>query len=120
MAVYVIISLLAIYGLFHLISDITLKIKIKSCSGKLCLLPSPGDEGLEGKIRCIFMEDVSEKLGMDGYLYIKLEKDDPNRKLVEKLSFEYPRLVLMENVNWGRMECDEKLRIYEKEEVSNG
>ena len=66
------------------------------------------------------MEDVSEKLGMDGYLYIKLEKDDPNRKLVEKLSFEYPRLVLMENVNWGRMECDEKLRIYEKEEVSNG
>ena len=21
----------------------------------------------------------------------------------------------MENVNWGRMECDEKLRIYEKE-----
>lgn len=122
MAIYVILSLLAIYGFIHLLCDITLKIKTssKSCSGKLCFFPTPADEGLEGKIRCIFLGEISEKLKMDGCLYIKLETGDPNRPLVEKLCLEYPRLVLMESINWGRMECNENLKICDKEEVLSG
>lgn len=120
MAVCIILSLLAIYGFIHLINDIITKIKTgcKSCGGKLCLLPYPGDEGLEGKIRCIFLEEIAERLGTDGCLYIKLEENDPNKPLVEKLCLEYPRLVLMDNMNWGRME-GEKLTISERERVSN-
>jgi len=109
MVVYVIISLFAVYGFFHLLRDIVIKIKAGSgaCSGKLCLVPKPGDESLEGKIRCIFLDEISEKLGTDGCLYVKLEENDPNRPLVEKLSCEYPRLVLLEPVNWGRIDCRE-------------
>jgi len=107
MVVYVIISLFAVYGFFHLLRDIVIKIKAGSgaCSGKLCLVPKPGDESLEGKIRCIFLDEISEKLGTDGCLYVKLEENDPNRPLVEKLSCEYPRLVLLESVSWSRMDC---------------
>lgn len=106
MAVYIIISLLAFYGLYHLINDVIIKARVgfKSCGGKLCLVPHPGDEGLEGKIRCIFLYELSEKLGTDGCLYIHLAEDDPNRRLVEKLCGEYPRLVLMDGMNWGRMD----------------
>jgi len=105
MAVYIIISLLAFYGLYHLIHDIVNKARAgcKACGGKLCLFPHPGDEGLEGKIRCIFLDEISEKLGTDGYLYIYLAENDPNRSVVEKLCREYPRLVLMDRMNWGRM-----------------
>lgn len=105
MAVYIIISLLAFYGLYHLIQDIVIKVRAgcNSCGGKLCLFPHPGDEGLEGKIRCIFLDEISEKLGTDGRLYIHLAENDPNRKLVEKLCGEYPRLVLMDRMNWSRM-----------------
>jgi hypothetical protein len=107
MVVYIIISLFAVYGFFHLLRDIVIKIKAGSgaCSGKLCLVPKRGDECLEGKIRCIFLDEISEKLGTDGCLYIRLEEDDPNIPLVEKLSCEYPRLVLLEPANWGRMDC---------------
>lgn len=105
MVVYIIISLFAFYGFFHLLRDIVIKIKAgpRACCGKLCLVPNPGDEGLEGKIRCVFLEEISEKLGTDGCLYIKLEDNDPNKPLVEKLSSEYPRLVLLDNMNWSRM-----------------
>lgn len=101
MAVYIIISLFAIYGFINLVNDIIAKIK-KGCSplgGKLCLYPCPGDEGLEGKIRTFFMNEVTEKIGTDGFLYIKIEEGDPNRELVERLCLEYPRLILMENLN---------------------
>jgi len=105
MIVYIIISALAVYGLINLVYDIMAKIKVgrNSCGGKLCLFPHPGDEGLEGKIRSFFMNEVTEKLGTDGFLYIRLEEDDPNRILVEKLCEEYPRLVLMDGDNWVRM-----------------
>ncbi|NLM11634.1 MAG: hypothetical protein GX213_12825 [Clostridiaceae bacterium] len=121
MVVYIIISLFAIYGFINLINDIIGKIKVgcSSCGGRLCLYPYPGDEGLEGKIRSIFLNEVTEKIGTDGFLYIKLEEDDPNRKLVEKLCAQYPRLVLMDNLNWGRIK-DEKQKISERERVSNG
>ncbi|NLO38639.1 MAG: hypothetical protein GX115_04075 [Ruminiclostridium sp.] len=107
MVVYIIISLFAMYGFFHLLRDLVIKMKAGSrdCSGKLCLVPRPGDECLEGKIRCIFLDEISEKLGTDGHLYVTLEEDDPNKPMVEKLSFEYPRLVLMEPANWSRMNC---------------
>lgn len=65
--------------------------------------PHPGDEGIEVKIRSFFLNEVPEKLGTDGFLYIKLEDGDSNRIIVEKLCAEYPRLVLMDNMNWGRM-----------------
>ncbi|MBP7177285.1 MAG: hypothetical protein KBA53_13850 [Thermoclostridium sp.] len=106
MVVYIIISLFAVYGFFHLLRDLVIKIKSGSgeCSGKLCLVPRPGDECLEGKIRCIFIDEISEKLGTDGCLYVRLEEDDPNKPMVEKLCCEYPRLVLMEPVNWSRMD----------------
>ncbi len=76
----------------------------KNCGGKLCLVPKPGDEGLEGKIRCIFLNEISEKLGTDGCLYIGMAEDDPNKILVEKLSVEYPSLVLLNSINWSKME----------------
>jgi hypothetical protein len=75
----------------------------KVLKGKLCIIPKPGDEGLEGKIRLVFSGDIIEKLGTDGYLYIKMEENDPNQILVEKLSREYPRLVLMNSTNWSRI-----------------
>lgn len=105
MTVYIVISLFAIYGFISLIYDIMAKIKTgcDSCGGKLCFCPYPGDEGLEGKIRSFFMNEVTEKIGTDGFLYIKLEENDPNKEIVEKLCNEYPRLVLMDNMNWGRM-----------------
>jgi len=105
MIVYIIISVLAIYGLINLVNDIIAKIKVgcNDCGGKLFFYLHPGDEGLEGKIRSFFMNEVTEKLGTDGFLYIKLEENDPNRALVEKLCEEYPRLILMDNDNWGRM-----------------
>lgn len=106
MIIYIIISLFAFYGFFHLIRDITIKIKTNSvtCAGRLCLFPQPGDVCLESKIRCVFLDDISEKLGTDGCLYIVLEDNDPNRSLVERLACEYPRLVLLDGVNWSRME----------------
>lgn len=105
MVVFIVLSLLAIYGLISLVNDFILKRKVgcNSFGGKLCLCPYPGDEGLEGKIRCIFLGEIAEKLGTNGFLYIKLEENDSNRVLVEKLCDEYPRLVLMDNLNWGRM-----------------
>lgn len=111
MALYIILSVLAIYGLINLVNDITAKIKVgcNPSGGKLCLCPRPGDEGLEGKIRSFFLSEIAERMGTDGFLYIRLEENDPNRKLVEKLCDEYPRLVLMDNVNWGRMYEKEKL-----------
>ncbi len=107
MVVYIIISLFAFYGFFHFMRDLAIKIRSGSgvCSGKLCLVPKPGDEGLEGKIRCIFLDEISEKLGTDGCLYVRMDEDDPNRPMVEKLSCEYPRLILLDPANWGRMDC---------------
>lgn len=106
MIVYIIISLFAFYGIFHLIQDITVRLKASSgtCCGKLCLIPRPGDECLESKIRCIFLDEVSERLGTDGCLYVKLEDDDPNKTVVERLAYEYPRLILLEDRNWSRMD----------------
>lgn len=98
MTVYIIAFLFAFYGLYHFIHEIIFRIKV-GCNeegGKLCLIPHPGDEGLEGKIRSVFICEMCEKLGTNGHLYIKLDENDPNRVLVEKLSKEYPRLVLLE------------------------
>jgi hypothetical protein len=113
MAVYIVLSVLAIYGLISLVNDIITRIKVgcNSLGGKLCLYPYPGDEGLEGKIRSFFLNEVTEKLGTDGFLYIKLEENDPNRAIVEKLCMEYPRLVLIDDNNWDRMR-------YNKEETA--
>lgn len=120
MCLYIILSVLAIYGLINLINDIIAKIKTgcNSYGGKLCLCPYPGDEGLEGKIRCIFLHEITEKIGTDGFLYIKLEDNDPNKKLVEKLCEEYPRLVLMDGMNWGRINGEKQI-INEGEGVSD-
>lgn len=106
MVVYIIISLLAFYGFFHLLRELTFKIRACSwaCSGRLCFIPKPGDEGLESKIRCIFMNEISEKLGTDGCLYIRMEENDPNRPIIEKLCREYPRLVLLDPAIWSRMD----------------
>lgn len=106
MIVYIIISLLAFYGFFHLLQDITMKIKTgsRACCGKLCLFPQPGDKGLELKIRCIFSNEISEKLGTDGCLYVIMDENDPNRPMMEKLCCEYPRLVLLDHTKWGRMD----------------
>jgi len=109
MAFYIIAFLFAFYGIYHLIQDIIIRIKVgcNAFGGKLCLIPHPGDEGLEGKIRCIFIEEIFERLGTDGRLYIKLERDDPNKSLVDRLQKEYPRLVLLDESNWGRMDSRE-------------
>lgn len=115
MVVFIILSVLAIYGLINLINDIIVKIKTghNPSGGKLCLCPYPGDEGLEGKIRCLFLDGITERIGTDGFIYIKLEEGDPNRVLVEKLCEEYPRLVLMDNLSWGRIESRD-LKISER------
>lgn len=114
MAIYIILSLLAIYGFIHLVNDIIAMVKTgcKSCGGRLCLFPRPGDEGLEGKIRSFFIDEISEKLGTDGCLYIRLEENDPNTELVKRLCLEYSRLVLLDNMNWGRMD-GESLKVSE-------
>ncbi len=108
MAVYIIAFLFAFYGVYHFIQDIIFRIKTGSnpSGGKLCLIPHPGDEGLEGKIRCLFINEIFDRIGTDGRLYIKLEESDPNRFLVEKLIQEYPRLVLLDGMNWGRMNTE--------------
>lgn len=108
MTVYIIAFLFAFYGLYHFIQNIIIRIKVgcNASGGKLCLVPHPGDEGLEGKIRCIFLEEIFERLGTDGCLYIKLEENDTNKTLVEKLTEEYPRLVLMDGTDWGRMDLE--------------
>lgn len=106
MAIYTLVILFAFYGLYHFAQDIILRIKVgcNALGGKLCLIPHPGDEGLEGKIRCIFIEEIFERLGTDGRLYIKLGESDPNKALVEKLLKEYPRLVLLDETNWGKID----------------
>jgi|GEM_PF-698820 len=107
MVIYIIITLFAFYGIYHFIQTIITRIKTakNSCSGKLCLVPKPGDEGLEGKIRCVFMDGISEKIGTDGCLYVAISEKDPNRPVVEKLSAEYPRLVLLDDINWSKIEA---------------
>jgi len=112
MVIYIIISLFAIYGIYHFIQTIITKVKTgsNSCGGKLCLVPKPGDEGLEGKIRCAFMDGISEKLGTDGCLYVGISEKDPNRTVVERLSAEYPRLVLLDDINWSKIEAGDKQR----------
>ena len=110
MVVYIIISLFAFYGFFHLLRDIAVKIKTgcRQEGGKLCLVPQPGDEKLEGRIRCIFLEEIPEKLGTDSYLYIRIEENDPNKHLLERLASEYPRLVLLDSLNWSRISSRER------------
>ena len=109
MVIYIIISLFAFYGIYHFIQTIITKVKTgkNSCSGKLCLVPKPGDEGLEGKIRCVFMDGVSKDRNrrLPVRRYFRKGSKQAGRR---KLSAEYPRLVLLDNINWSKIETGNK------------
>ena len=68
MVVYIIISLFAFYGFFHL-SRYRCKDKNWLQAGGRKAVPCSAnrDEKLEGRIRCIFLEEIPEKLGTDSY-----------------------------------------------------